>query len=37
MAIYRGFMTVALGGIGVTLVCLYKMATGTMPKKERTA
>lgn len=34
--IYRGFMTIALGGATATLVCLYMMATGTMPKKERT-
>ena len=34
--VFRGLMTVSLGGIGVALYCIYLMATGKMPKKERT-
>lgn len=35
MAIYRGLMTVSFIGVGLAISCIYRMATGTMPRKER--
>ena len=33
--VYRGLVGISLIGIGLTFFNLYRMAEGTMPKKER--